>query len=694
MATLEKIRSKSVLLLVIIAVALLAFILGDFLTSGRSFFSNSTTVAEVGNSKLFGNTKININEFQRRLEEASQQAQAQGRKYDSAVLQQQVLTQMISEALFNEEMDRLGIKVTDAELSDAMLGQNAGYLNSMVQQQYGVESAAQLHDMAFNPSKYQLDADQAARLRAIWIDLEKNIEEQLRGQKLQTLFMGTLVANDLDAKALYDENASTAHILYTKKDYSSLADDKYPVTDAEINAEYAERKSRYELAEPIRQVEYIAVDITPSPADIQAGQKRVENALAGLNTKEGATGVEDMDGFLAERKSLTRGAITDQAMKSFVDSATVGKAALVSHRGNDYTLAKLMGSTSQVDSVLIDFLMVQGTRAQVAKMVADLNGGKSFADAAKDSLVAGSQDSTWIQMTAADMASLRPAIDGATLGQWFTPDTLAENGRIFRVRQRKAPVIVYDIVEVNYVLEPSNATFNKLFTDLDKYAKTNNNAKSFKENAAKAGYNVQETLVGNSSPMIGNLNETHNAVAWALDAKKGQVSPVFGEQTDDRLIAVAVADTYEDYMPASYSDVRSELETRVRNAKKGDALLKQYQGKAKDVAGYAKAMGASVDTTTVTFGQIFIPGLGPNESALTAAAAAAKKGQMVGPMKANNALVVFTVTDIETEGRPFNADESAAQFVQTRGAGALSRNIVNIIKGRRKVQNNIPHFFK
>ena len=164
--------------------------------------------------------------------------------------------------------------------------------------------------------------------------------------------------------------------------------------------------------------------------------------------------------------------------------------------------------------------------------------------------------------------------------------------------------------------------------------------------------------------MIGNLNETHNAVAWALDAKKGQVSPVFGEQTDDRLIAVAVADTYEDYMPASYSDVRSELETRVRNAKKGDALLKQYQGKAKDVAGYAKAMGASVDTTTVTFGQIFIPGLGPNESALTAAAAAAKKGQMVGPMKANNALVVFTVTDIETEGRPFNADESAAQFVQ------------------------------
>ena len=43
MATLEKIRKKSALLFTIIIVALLAFILGDFLTSGRSFFGHGTT---------------------------------------------------------------------------------------------------------------------------------------------------------------------------------------------------------------------------------------------------------------------------------------------------------------------------------------------------------------------------------------------------------------------------------------------------------------------------------------------------------------------------------------------------------------------------------------------------------------------------------------------------------------------------
>ena len=48
MATLEKIRSKSILLFTIIIVALLAFILGDFFTSGRSLFGNGTTVAKIG----------------------------------------------------------------------------------------------------------------------------------------------------------------------------------------------------------------------------------------------------------------------------------------------------------------------------------------------------------------------------------------------------------------------------------------------------------------------------------------------------------------------------------------------------------------------------------------------------------------------------------------------------------------------
>ncbi len=121
MATLEKIRKKSTLLLVVVGVALLAFIIGDFFTSGRTLFGTGTTIAKVGDRK------IDVQDFQRRNEEASQQMQQQqpNSKIDPAVMQAQVLQSMIQESLLDEEMNRLGITVTDAELSKAMTGANA-----------------------------------------------------------------------------------------------------------------------------------------------------------------------------------------------------------------------------------------------------------------------------------------------------------------------------------------------------------------------------------------------------------------------------------------------------------------------------------------------------------------------------------------------------------------------------------------
>ena len=67
MATLEKIRNKSVLLFVIIIVALLAFILGDFLTSGRTYFGHPTTVAKAGAAT------VEYQDYNNRLSQASEQ---------------------------------------------------------------------------------------------------------------------------------------------------------------------------------------------------------------------------------------------------------------------------------------------------------------------------------------------------------------------------------------------------------------------------------------------------------------------------------------------------------------------------------------------------------------------------------------------------------------------------------------------
>ena len=70
MATLQKIRSKSVLVLIIIGAGLLAFVIGDFFTSGRTLFGTGSTIAKVDG------TSIDVQEFQRNVEQAAQQAQA------------------------------------------------------------------------------------------------------------------------------------------------------------------------------------------------------------------------------------------------------------------------------------------------------------------------------------------------------------------------------------------------------------------------------------------------------------------------------------------------------------------------------------------------------------------------------------------------------------------------------------------
>lgn len=690
MATLEKIRSKSALLLIIVGAGLLAFIIGDFFTSGRTLFGTGTTIAKVDG------TKIDIQEFQRRVQDASQQAQAQNQRMDQAVLQQQVLNSMIAEKLFDKEIKDLGLTVTDQELTDMMVGKNSQYVDRMVQQQLGVPDAKTAHDMAFNPTKYGMQQAQAQQLQAYWLDLEKNVERMLLQQKFQNLFAGTLVANELDAKALYDDNAATAHIIYAKKDFSTLKDDEFEVSESDINAIYDKEKKRYILTEPSRMVNYIAVNIVPSEADILAGQKKVEDALAALNASPELQGLADMPEFVTDRRKLTQADVDRQSrLKAAVDSLSVGRATLVSKTGNDYTIAKLLGKSQEVATAKIDFLAIQGSKAQVDSLVGVLNSGVSFDSIAASPLVAQSQKDMEVQLLDANYAPIKEIIADRATGVYFTPDTIAEGGRIFRVSERNAPVTVYDLASVTFTTEPSNATVNDLDAALRKYLDENKDAKSFADNAQEAGYTTFPATVSASSPMIGNLNDSHPAVAWTMDAKKGQVSPIFGDIQTGRFLAVALNDIYDGgYVPARDPQVHAMLTSEARNNKKAAKLLADYEGKAKDVAGYAKLMSVSVDTTTVNFGQYMVPGLGINESAVQGKIANAQKGALVGPMKANNSVIVLQVTEVDKEGRPYDFEESSVRFNQQRGAARMMNALDRILLGNKEVTNNINVFYK
>ncbi|MBQ9077589.1 MAG: SurA N-terminal domain-containing protein [Muribaculaceae bacterium] len=688
MATLEKIRSKSVLLVSVIGFALVLFII-TLVDNPFAMFQDNTTIAKVGSNK------IEINDFQKRYEAQSQQMQQQNYKQDAAVVQQQVLNQMIQETLFNEEMNELGLTVTDSELTNAMLGANALESVRNLANQLGFETPDQFHDLAFNPTKYQLPVEQAQQLQQMWIAQENEVESMLKFQKLGNLFNGTLVANKLDAEAIYNENASTSRIAYAKKDFTSLPDDKYEVTDADLKALWAENKEEYKIDDETRVINYISVNITPSQSDNVAAQQLVEQAIADLKAQPGTEGLNGNVNFVVEHKTEPAYRIKNAQMKQFVTTATEGDASMTSYLNNEYTITKLIGSKNDVDSINIDMLAFQGTVAQGDSLIKVLNSGAAFDEVAKTAGVQGSQADFWASLINEQADNnIKQKLISAPVGTYFMADSAQNMMLIYRVNQRKAPVAVYNYATAVYKAEPSTSTYNKFNGDLKKFLDATASATDFTaEKAAAAGFQVFPAVVSSSSPMIGNVNESRDAVKWVMDSEKGDVSDIFVDEQGKRLLAVAVTDIYNDYIPATDSDVKQMLTTKARNNKKAADLLSQYQGKANTIAEYAALMETHVDSTDVTFGQLFIPRIGSMESVLTGQVSAAQPNKVMGPIQANNSVIVYEVINVDKENRPYNYEESAQTFNRSIGAQALSSHIFEILSNGKEIENRMLKFY-
>ena len=690
MATLEKIRKRSTLLLIVVGLALLAFIIGDFFTSGRTLFGAGTTIAKVGDKK------IDVQDFQRRNEEASQQMQQQqpDSKIDPALMQAQVLQGMIQESLINEEMDRLGITVTDNELSKAMTGATAHPYMVQFARQMGAETPDQVYDYAFNPTKYNLPTETAQQLQQMWLNQEKQMTQMLKIQKLQALLSGALTANELDAKEYYAGNASTSHIAYVSKNFSMMPDEEYPVTDSELRAAYEKDKEAYRVDDETRRANFIVVNVAPSAADKAEGQALVDSTIAKLRATPAIDAVAGDTNFGVNRVSSTASKVTSPVLRAFLTDSATGAVAQISYIDDEFTVAKLIGKKSAVDSVNLDIIQFQGTPASRDSLLAALNSGKSAADVAGMPGVLDSKSDLWQTLASAPDNDIKTRILEAGNG-YFIADSTSNMASIIRVNSKKAPVTIYDYATVNYKVYPSDATVDKLNDDLQAFVSGITKADSLTmSKAIAAGYTLQPATVTANSYMIGNVPYTRNVVKWVMDAKAGEVSPILQDNQNDHLIVVALNEIVKPgYMPMNDENINSTLTRKVRNDKKAAAIIAQIKGKASDINGYGQLLGSEVDSTEVTFGQMYIPGIGVMESALLGQVPVSEKGKVSEPVQGNNAVYVYTVYDVDNQSRPYDYEENAARFNQQYGSQAVMQNLIGIMMQKEKVQNNTLQFY-
>lgn len=682
MATLEKIRSKSVLLVSIIGVALVLFII-TLVDNPLAMFQDTTSIAKVGNHK------ISVEEFNRRSEMEMQRNS--DRSVDNAVLQAQVMQGLITEALVNEEYDRLGITVTAEELTEAMIGENAHPSVAQWAAQAGA-TPRQLYDMIFNPAQFGMDLQIADQFKAQWIEMERMVENDLKSAKFQGLLAGAITANKLDAKALYDEGAKTWSIRYAKADLSSVPDSAVKVTDADIRALYNDSRETYALVEPTRKVMFVNLPVVPSMQDRLAAQQAVEAGIVALREQPAMEGLVGQNAFTINRAEAPESNITPVALRTFLSEASVGDVQLVSNTGNMFEIAKLLGKANKVNEVTYDMVGVNTDEVSVDSIKPLLAAAASLDSVAG---VTGSQTGQSLNLATAGLTSdVLDQFRNTPAGTFFK---VAEQGPVTilaRVTERKAPVSMIEYATATYNVEPSQQTYEALRSQLRHFLDSTATATSFTmENALSHGLSASQAMVTPSSPMLANINDSRDMVYWAMNAKKGQVSDIFNDDRNSRLSAVALVDIYDDYVPVSESSVADRLRIQAMADKKAEKLIAQYQGKGNDVAQYAAAMGTEADTTTVNFSQMYIPRLGAQQSALTASVAASDNGSLNGPMQANGSVIVYEVISTEESAMPYNEEDYRTTFDRTRGNSVMMQRLPLILLGNNKVENRTLKFY-
>ena len=178
---------------------------------------------------------------------------------------------------------------------------------------------------------------------------------------------------------------------------------------------------------------------------------------------------------------------------------------------------------------------------------------------------------------------------------------------------------------------------------------------------------------------------------WLFESKVGKVSPILTENKD-KLLVVALDAIYTDYAPVSDEQVNRAETLKAANEKKAADMMAKLEGK-KTLDEFSQAMGAAIDTTQVTFGQMYIPKVGAGEAELTAAVATAKENTVVGPIKGNSGVYAFVVTGNEKSERKVTDQEANRTFAASRGNQAVMRNVVAILRKSVKVEKDMLRFF-
>ena len=711
MATLQKIRSKGPLLVIVIGLALFAFIAGD----AWKVLQPHQGAQSAG---IIDGDKISAQDYQKLVDEYSEVIKftnGLSALNDDQLTQvkDQVWQNLVNSKLIKKETNKLGLTVTKEELEDVInkgtnpmllqtpfRNQQTGAFDKDMLKKFLAEYAKM--DVKKMPAQY---SEYYQKLYNLWTFIEKQLAENLLEQKYQNFVAKSLISNPVEAKQNFDERTIQMDLQLAAIPYSSIPDASIKVSDSDLKTLYDKKKEQFKQLVESRDIKYIDVQVKANAADRKALQQEITeytNQLANTNT--------DIAAFVRSTSSTVPYSEVPESKTAYpsdiaarLDSTVIGQVygPYFNESDNTFNSFKTISKASIADSIQFRQIQVTADGEAKIKTLADsiynaLNKGADFVTIAKKYGQAG--DSNWMTSKnyegsdlTGDNAKYINTLNGMGVNE-IKNLTIGQANVIIQVLNKKNMVEKYNVAVIKRINEFSKDTYNKAYNDFSQFIASNPTLKDMQANAERKGYRLldHQDLYSNEHNVCG-IHSTREAMKWIFASKKGDVSSLYECGDNDHLLVISTTGINEKgYAPIE--KVKTILQAEIIKDKKAEKLMGQIT-QIKSIATAKSVANVQTDTIKhVTFAApVFVGMTRASEPALAGAAAKTAVNTLSKPVKGNAAVYVFQIYNKLKTNEKFD-EKTEENTISQMSLRAASRFIADLYQ-KAKIEDTRYLFF-
>lgn len=707
MAIIGRIRKHSGLAVIIVGVAIAAFVIGDF---GKKRMKGTNEIGSVNGEA------IPYPEFTNKVEEAIQQ-QKDNTGNDKITdeetfsIRQNTWNTLVKDVIMQEEYDELGITVSSDELFDQVQGKNPHrYIL-----QYFKDPKTNMYDPNLVRNYLKNLDNMEPKNKDQWLRFEKAIKDDRIETKFNNLIKKGYYMPKALLRKIYMESSGTLNIRAFSPALTSVPDNSVNLTDADYQAFYDKNKELFYQEEPTRELNYVLFDVKASDQDRKKIADDVQMIYKEFSTNNdlpnyiNANGDKKFDSTYIKKGSLP-GIIDSTAF-----SSEPGKIYPPFILNEAWYMAKVLDIQERPDTIKGSQILVTyaGSPLKDEKVKRTREQAKVRADSLLTILKKSPDRFREIALNSSDFPTakddggeLKDIIDGQpTYGIFFTTGlTMKPNEMkvvetnigyaIFRLNSKTKPVRKAKVAILQRNIEPSNQTFQDTYLKASAFAGQNRTKDAFTKAAQQK--NIPNRSAENIHEMdnfLNGLSSAREVVRWAYseNTKIGEVSPVF-DLTGKYVVAILTGTTDKGYIPLE--KVKEKIVQNVRNDKKINMLadrLNTSMQNQKNFTQLAMQFQTKVDTTNLTFAGYNNSPIG-RDPEVVGQLFSCKANELIGPLKGKYGAYVVIIDHINlpAEKQDYNNERMQQQSSFDNRASGL---IYESIRKAGKIKDNRRNFF-